>query len=178
MNTLHSAISAPAATPTPAKNQSSGIASAPSLKIARILVPIDFSPHALKALHYAQALAAKFKAEVRLLHVIEQLVYPGDWMVPILTTSDFARETRDKLDQRLAGLVSDPEPKTQRTIRVGRAWQEIVEVARERSVDWIVMGTHGYTGLRHVLLGSVAEKVVRHAPCPVLTVPPDERDFA
>ena len=59
-------------------------------------------------------------------------------------------------------------------VRFGRAWQEIIEVAREQKCDMIIMATHGYTGLRHVLLGSVAEKIVRHSPCPVLTVRPDD----
>ena len=67
--------------------------------------------------------------------------------------------------------------KTHHVVRLGRAWQEVVEIAREVKSDLIILATHGYTGLKHVLLGSVAEKILRHAPCPVLSVRADERDF-
>ena len=137
--------------------------------MAKLLVPIDFSPHAEKALHYAVALAARFGSEITLVHIIEQLVYPGDWLVPMLTTSEFPRETREKLENRLKAMADPFAAGTKRIVRIGRAWQEIVEIAREQAADLIVMGTHGYTGLRHVLLGSVAEKVLRHSPCPVLS---------
>jgi universal stress protein A len=147
------------------------------LSFARILVPIDFSPHCQKALRYAQALAVQFHAELILVHIVEQLVYPGDWVLPVLAMSEFAQETREKLAERLRKLTEAGQTKARQLVRLGRAWQEIVEIAREQTADLIVIGTHGYTGLRHVFMGSVAEKVVRHAPCPVLTVRPDEKDF-
>jgi nucleotide-binding universal stress UspA family protein len=62
-------------------------------------------------------------------------------------------------------------------VRIGSAWQEITEIARDRDIDLIIIGTHGYTGLKHLVLGSTAEKVVRHAPCPVLTVREKEHEF-
>jgi len=148
------------------------------LHLARILVPIDFSPHAKKALEYAVDLATKFGAEITLLHVLEQLVYPGEWLVAMPTTSSFVPETRRALEEKLEGMMEDQSVKKKITVRMGRAWQEIVEFAKERGSDLIVMGTHGYTGVQHVLLGSVAEKVLRHAPCPVLSIRADAKDFA
>jgi universal stress protein A len=119
----------------------------------------------------------QFEAELTLAHVVEQIVYPGDWMYPPLALSDFATEKRDQVLDKMKSLVKDPGVNVRHIVRVGRAWQEVIELAKENKTDLIVLATHGYTGLKHVLLGSVAEKIVRHAPCPVLTVRPDERDF-
>ena len=145
--------------------------------IRKILVPIDFSEHSQKALRYALAFAAQFDAEVTLVHIVEQMVYPGDWMYPPLAVSDFANEKREQMIERLRALDAGSGIKTQHMVRLGRAWQEVTEIAREQKADLIILATHGYTGLKHALLGSVAEKIVRHAPCPVLSVRPEERDF-
>jgi universal stress protein A len=145
--------------------------------IAKILVPVDFSEHSRKALHYALEFAAQFDAEVTLAHIVEQMIYPGDWMAPQLAGTDFAHEKREELNQRLQALTKDSPIRVQHVLRFGRAWQEIIEIAKEQKIELIITGTHGYTGLRHALLGSVAEKIVRHAPCPVLIVRPNERDF-
>ena len=160
------------------------IASAPAgamapmqFQIKRILVPMDFSEHSQKALRYALAFAAQFVAEVTLVHIVEQMVYPGDWMYPPLAVTDFATEKREQVLARLRALDHGSGVKTQHVVRLGRAWQEVIEIAREMKSDMIILATHGYTGLKHVLLGSVAEKIVRHAPCPVLSVRPEERDF-
>ena len=143
----------------------------------RILVPVDFSEPSLKALPYALSLAKQFKADVFLVHIVEQIVYPGDWMIPPFPTGDFANESREQLIEKLRNTCKDESGKFTPVVRFGRAWQEIVEIAREHECDMIVMATHGYTGLKHVLLGSVAEKIVRHAPCPVLTVRPEDAEF-
>ena len=145
--------------------------------IGKILVPIDFSEHSQKALRYALAFAAQFDAEVTLVHIVEQMVYPGDWMYPPLAVTDFATEKREQVLDRLRTLDAGSGIKTHHMVRIGRAWQEVTEIAREQKSDLIILATHGYTGLKHVLLGSVAEKIVRHAPCPVLSVRPEERDF-
>ena len=146
-------------------------------QIKRILVPVDFSEHSQKALRYALAFAAQFVAEVALVHIVEQMVYPGDWMYPPLAVTDFATEKREQVLARLRALDQGSGVKTQHVVRLGRAWQEVIEIAREMKSDMIIVATHGYTGLKHVLLGSVAEKIMRHAPCPVLSVRPEERDF-
>jgi nucleotide-binding universal stress UspA family protein len=145
--------------------------------IRSILVPIDFSEHSQKALRYALAFATQFDAEVTLVHIVEQMVYPGDWMYPPLAVTDFATEKREQMIERLQALDAGSGVSTQHIVRLGRAWQEVIEIAREQKTDLIILATHGYTGLKHVLLGSVAEKIIRHAPCPVLSVRPEERDF-
>jgi len=162
----HKAASAPAAVMAPLQ-----------FHIGKILVPVDFSEHSQKALRYALAFARQFDAEVLLVHIVEQMVYPGDWMYPPLAVTDFAAEKREQMVDRLRTLAAGSGVKTQHMVRLGRAWQEVVEIAREQKADMIILATHGYTGLKHVLLGSVAEKIVRHAPCPVLSVRPEERDF-
>jgi universal stress protein A len=139
-------------------------------RIGNILVPVDFS-------ECAQTAVPQFQAEVTLVHVVEQIIYPGDWMYPPLAMSDFAAEKRDQVLEKMQALVSEPSGKVNYVVRVGRAWQEVTDLAKETNADLLVLATHGYTGLKHVLLGSVAEKIVRHAPCPVLTVRPEERDF-
>ena len=162
----HTKASAPASAMTPMQ-----------FTIGRILVPVDFSEHSQKALRYALAFATQFGAEVTLAHIVEQMVYPGDWMYPPLAVTDFATEKREQVIARLQALDAGSGVKTQHIVRLGRAWQEVIEIAQEIKADMIILATHGDTGLKHALLGSVAEKIVRHAPCPVLSVRPEERDF-
>lgn len=161
--------------------RTSAVTSAPARKatkapvtLKRILVPVDFSEPSINAVPYALAFAKQFKAQLVLVHIVEQVVYPGDWMIPPFPTGDFASESREQLMAKLRSTCTEKAGKVTPIVRFGRAWQEIIEVAREQKCDMIIMATHGYTGLRHVLLGSVAEKIVRHAPCPVLTVRPDD----
>src|SRR5688572_27426732 len=148
------------------------------LQIKQILVPVDFSVHSIKALETALSLAGKFGAEVTLVHIVEQIIYPGDWMYPAIAMTDFAAEQREQISAKLKALAKRSGVKSHEVVRLGRAWQEVVEIAKERKADLIVLATHGYTGLRHVLLGSVAEKILRHAPCPVLSIRADEDDFS
>lgn len=145
--------------------------------IKRILVPVDFSEHSQNAVRYAVGFAKQFRADLILVHIVEQMVYPGDWMYPPLAVSDFATEKREQITERLKQLGSEAGVKAKSIVRLGRAWQEVTEIAKEEKADLLVIATHGYTGLKHVLLGSVAEKIVRHAHCPVLTVRSEERDF-
>jgi nucleotide-binding universal stress UspA family protein len=148
--------------------------------IGRILVPIDFSEPSRKALHYAKLFAQQFDASLVLLHAIEPLAYPPDFAVVPLLPPDVEeirnRELETQLDELAANVGGGV--KTEAVVRNGRAWQEVVEYAGSGKVDLIIVSTHGYTGLKHALLGSVAEKIVRHAPCPVLVVRDEEHDFA
>jgi nucleotide-binding universal stress UspA family protein len=151
------------------------------IELHRILVPTDFSKSSANALTYAAAFAEKFGASVHLLHVVQDLALfiPEAIMAvppmapPVEQFLAAAREALDRAVHGLArpGLVVHPE------VAEGVPAEEILRVARERDVDLIVMGTHGHTGLAHVLLGSIAEKVVRRAPCPVLTVRHPEHEF-
>lgn len=151
------------------------------IDLHRILVPTDFSKHSGNALTYAAAFAEKFGAELYLLHVVQDLalfipeaVTAAPPIAPSLEQLTAAvREALDRTvkDYPLQGLT------VHREVREGNPFYEIVRFAQENNIDLIIMGTHGHTGLVHVLLGSVAEKVVRKAPCPVLTVRHPEHEF-
>jgi nucleotide-binding universal stress UspA family protein len=139
--------------------------------ITRILVPTDFSADADTALAYALDIASRFQATVHLLHVVDDPLASGVWSTEVSTAEIAGLQAtlvRDA-EQRLRELVPD-QGTVSTEVRTGHAAAQILEVARERNNDLIVMGTHGRTGLAHLLMGSIAERVVRLAPCPVLTM--------
>ena len=139
-----------------------------------MLAPTDFSPHAAKAVRFACGLAERFDAELHLLHVLSEIVLasPDPLLAPILPPA-FYKESEEQSSAALAELL-DPSwgrPRAVATaVRWGAAVEEIVAYAQERPIDLIVIATHGRTGLSHVLLGSVAERIIREAPCPILTI--------
>lgn len=138
--------------------------------IRQILTTTDFSQESRTGVHYAIALAEKLKATVALLHVLEPLpTLAGMEAVPILT-SDLESKANAEL-KTFAKRQGESRFALTSLLRTGKAFHEITAAADERAADLIVMATHGYTGVSHVLLGSTAERVVRHASCPVLTVP-------
>lgn len=140
-----------------------------SLKLNRILVPLDFSSISRQAVRYAVPLAEKFGARIVLLHVIERARYAVEYGCQTLDTRKAVRFAKDNLNKAADDLV--PEELLALTmVRTGAPYREIISVAASLNVDLIVITTHGYTGLKHALLGSTAERVVRHAPCPVFTV--------
>ncbi len=139
-------------------------------RITSILVPIDFSAPSVKALEYALRLAKDFNARLTLLHVLEVLAVPEFATYPIVPDSDRIDDMKKKLTQ-LAAKQGDPDLLEAVKVRVGPPFREITRAAESLNMDLIVIATHGYTGLAHVLLGSTAERVVRHARCPVLVVP-------
>jgi len=141
--------------------------------IRRILFPTDFSEHADHAWPFALYFAQEFGAEVHLLHVVTpppRLIegYSASFDPEQFTTA-LTAEANASMD-RLLQAVQGRNLTFQREIRVGVDFHEIINYARAHQIDLIVMATHGRTGLAHALVGSVAEKVVRKAPCPVLTV--------
>jgi nucleotide-binding universal stress UspA family protein len=139
----------------------------------KILVPLDLSVRALKALHYARALAREFDAALHLLHITEPLAYPTDLGYAPVISGELETELQEGSRERLAGVVEEVRQAgfaVEGTLRVGRPHSEIVAAAADLGADLVVLTTHGFTGLKHVLLGSVADRVVRHAPCPVLVV--------
>ena len=147
------------------------------IRLETILVPIDFSEPANQALRYACELAVRFKARLFLLNVVQPLAvdvpYAGAMSDELLHPETGARNQLDELEVPQSEKIESIE----REVRSGPPFVEIVRYARERNVDLIVMGTHGRSGLSHALLGSVAEKVVRKASCPVLTVRPEGHQF-
>jgi nucleotide-binding universal stress UspA family protein len=141
------------------------------IRPAKILVSTDFSNNSCQALPYANTYAQQFGAEVYLVHVIEEPPFMSDVKNVPLVMSDkqLQQKAHNDLDA-LAAEEFDEAVKVHPMVRHGKAKDEIVAAARELNVDLIMISTHGRTGLKRALLGSVAEVVVRHAHCPVLVV--------
>jgi len=151
------------------------------IDLKRILVPTDFSKFSKSALTYAGAFAEKFGAELHLLHVVQNLALMVPDMVNVMppvgpSMEQLTAAVRTALDRV---VMENQLEKLQllKVVREGTPFYEIIQYAKETNIDLIVIGTHGHSGLMHVLLGSVAEKVVRKAPCPVLTVRHPEHEF-
>lgn len=151
-----------------------------TIRIQRILLPTDFSKYAATATKYACELAAKFDAELHLLHTIE--ILPA-YMPELATGLDFSATVnalKADADKSLTNLL-DPQwaagRKVIHAVIEGSPKVEIFRYAKQHSIDLIVLATHGRTGLVHVIMGSVAENVVRNAPCPVLTVRSEGHQF-
>ena len=150
------------------------------IALKRILVPIDFSPLSKKALQYALRFAEEFRAELELLHVIEPDVTPafdGFMIAPPMGPNGNHTKSGNRLKSLASSMAIRATKYVRSTVRTGLAAYEIVEAAKEFDVDLIVIATHGYTGWKHFVIGSTAERVVRAAPCPVLVVREKEHDF-
>ena len=147
-------------------------------RIRRILVPVDFSVHSRKAVTYAQAFARQCGARLVFLHVIQINYAYGEFGAIDFTALE--REMRGGADQELANLVKESHAaglEAESMVREGSPAKAIAEAASQVGADLLVISTHGYTGLKHVLMGSIAEHVVRYAPCPVLVVRERQQDF-
>jgi len=152
------------------------------IQLKRILVPTDFSEHSERAAAYALELAKRFDGvEVHCLHVSD---IPAD----LLATSayymtgpseHFIDQVREESQKNLDAFIAKnlPDVPVVKAFVEGRPFVEIVRYARDNKIELMVIATHGRTGLKHALFGSVAEKVIRKAPCPVLVVKRDEREF-
>jgi universal stress protein A len=141
----------------------------PIFKLQHILVPVDFSDCSAKALQYAVALARQFNARLTLLHVVAPYrAYCPE--APILEMP-----TLEEASAELNRITTDIPRMT--VVREGEPHAEIVAAASDLTVDLIVLSTHGRTGIAHVVFGSTAEKVVRHAGCPVLVIRDNEHEF-
>jgi nucleotide-binding universal stress UspA family protein len=147
--------------------------------VREILVPIDFSDCSIKALQYAVAFAREFGASLTLLYVVDIHFISSE-----LTSIDLERlaeEMRWSGDRQLAHLIKQQigaAVPADTLLLIGKTTREIVQAAKTRAVDLIIMGTHGREGAQRAIIGSTAEKVVRHAPCPVLVVRERERKLA
>lgn len=145
------------------------------ITLERILLPTDFSECSERARSYACEMAKRFTAELHVLHVVPPVSLPP-YVGPVpQQLLEFEKEAREELEQ-----WNDPafgEIKVVRSVSGGTPFVEIVRYAREQNMDLLVLGTHGRTGLAHALIGSVTEKVVRKAHCPVLTVRPEAHQF-
>ncbi|HEX9288763.1 MAG TPA: universal stress protein [Anaeromyxobacteraceae bacterium] len=152
-------------------------------EIRRLLVPVDFSACARTALEHAIALAQRVGATIDVLHVWEPPHYvgpeflirePGETGHPL---REYAlAQAKKEMDQFLSGFRERDELRLR--FESGKPHQTIIKLAADEHYDAIVMGTHGRTGLPHLVIGSVAEKVVRTAPCPVMTIRQPEASIA
>ncbi|MFI5456391.1 MAG: universal stress protein [Isosphaerales bacterium] len=144
------------------------------IEIKSILAPTDFSTHSQWAVRYACRLAERLGSALHLLHVLSEILPagPDPLMMPVMP-AQFYKENEDRAHATLDGLL-DPTWGKPATLVTAVLWgspvESIVSYALDQRIDLITIATHGRTGLSHVLLGSVAEKIVREAPCPVLTI--------
>lgn len=151
------------------------------IELKRICVPTDFSDNAAHALIYGTTLAQTFKAELHLLHVVQDIDafvteptgLAGWSSVEIL--QDMTKAAADQIAEDASKLPADLE--VVKVVRSGVPFHEINRYADKEEIDLVIMGTHGRTGLKHFFVGSVAERVVRSCPCPVLTVRLPEHEF-
>jgi universal stress protein A len=142
------------------------------MKIKRILCPTDFSAIAEKAVEYAVFLASSHNAELQLLHVVDHLHGFDNYLILSMTPDEVSERMEKHANKTLSEVVNQIKEtmKIEKAVRHGKTSVQIVEMAKEMKADLIVIGTHGRTGLSHVIIGSVAEAVIRHAYCPVLVV--------
>lgn len=148
-----------------------------SRMINRILVPIDFSVHAKNALKYAVPMAEQLEAALHLVYVVEPTIYPADLGFGQVVLPGVEENLREKSKEELDNLIAQEiggRVKATAVVRTGRPHQEILIEAEEKGVDLIIVATHGHTGVEHILFGSTAERIVRSAKCPVLTIRPQE----
>lgn len=149
------------------------------IELNRILAATDFSACSHQALEYASEFARRFSAELHLLHVADDLhdLFPhAGGTIPVETIARVEAET-DAALTRAADSLEESGRQVHRSVVRGVPFVEIIRYARERDIDLIVIGTHGRTGLQQAMMGSVAERVVRKAPCPVLVVRTSGQQF-
>lgn len=141
------------------------------ITLRNILCPIDHSKHSELALKYAISFALRDKAKLYLMHVLDSRTHEETEGVSELIAIDEKglNDLKDKLEKSVPEEIRG-EIKCEALVCLGIPFDEIVRVAKDKSIDLIVMGTHGRTGLSHVMLGSIAEKVMRDASCPVMIV--------
>lgn len=141
--------------------------------IKNILIPIDFSDYSKNALRYAVQFAKNFQAKMYLIYVVEPMIYPADFSMGQVAIPSMDADLQNRAEEELKNLANnfvDSSLELETLIKTGKPFVEINETAKEIDADLIIMATHGHTGVEHLLFGSTAEKVVRKAPCPVLTL--------
>ncbi|HSP88099.1 MAG TPA: universal stress protein [Ignavibacteriaceae bacterium] len=148
--------------------------------IKKVLVPIDFSDYSKSSLKYAVNYAKHFNASLVIVYVIEPVIYPPDFSMGQIAIPTPGLEMDKRAEEELNKLAEKEIPaglSVKKIIKSGKPFVEIIETAAEEDVDLIIIATHGHSGVEHILFGSTAEKVVRKAPCPVLTLREPAKGF-
>ncbi|MCS3457662.1 universal stress protein [Aeromonas rivuli] len=140
------------------------------MSIRTLLCPVDFSQMSQPVLDYAVFMAKSHNASLKLIHVVDQLHGFDSYKILHMTAIEITHEMERHAKEEIQRLIETLPISADFVVRFGRAADEIVAQAKEDKVDLVVMGSHGRSGISHLLVGSVAESVVRHAPCPVLIV--------
>lgn len=144
--------------------------------IRKILAPTDFSDHACRAFGYARTFAERWNAELHLLNVVEPAVFPTEAGLTPIGMMQLSEEMETSAHKNIADLAASDALaglNVKTAVVYGRASSTIIDYASAQDIDLIIIATHGRTGLEHLIFGSTAERVVREAPCPVLTVRPE-----
>ena len=151
------------------------------IKLKKILYPTDFSESSLEAMKYAVSFARDYKARLVLMHVVNEQIFSEGLNLPRLAAPEaleqelVAEATRQMRTLIPADVRAGVD--VEHVILRGMPFLEIIRYAKANEVDLIVIGTHGRSGMEHIIFGSTAEKVVRKAPCPVLSVKPAQHAF-
>ncbi|MBM3262735.1 MAG: universal stress protein [candidate division Zixibacteria bacterium] len=151
------------------------------VRLEAILVPTDFSEHADYALEHALFFAKRYKARLVVVHVMAPYFQGTDVNVMAVPSAYYSRDLIGILNDRLRDMaekIRGEGIQTETILTMGIPFVEIVRLAKRQDIGLIVISTHGRSGLSHLIMGSTAEKVVRKAPCPVLTVRPSEKKEA
>ncbi|MDF1613768.1 universal stress protein [Desulfurivibrio dismutans] len=143
--------------------------------VRKILVPVDFSANSCKIMALAASLAQRFKAELAVVFVVQSFDDYSGFFVPREPIAQFEEEMIRNAEEKMQSFIQEclaPDAQVQTRVLTGDVADSIVEHATRTGVDLIVIGTHGYRGLERVLFGSVAEKVIKRADCPVISINP------
>ena len=141
------------------------------MEIKNVLVPVDFSENSKKILEAANYLSGMCEAELHVVFVVQSFDDYSGFFVPHMPVAKFEEEMLQAAEQKMDKFL-EGQKNIDAKVLIGDVAEEIIRHAEESNMDMIIMGTHGYKGLEKVMFGSVAEKVVRSSPCPVLTINP------
>ena len=141
------------------------------MEIKNVLVPVDFSENSKKILEAAGYFSGICQAQIHVVFVVQSFDDYSGFFVPHMPVAKFEEEMVQAAEEKMEGFLLG-HSNVKAKVLVGDVGEEIIRHADESGMDLIVMGTHGYKGLEKVMFGSVAEKVVRSSPCPVLTINP------
>ena len=141
------------------------------MDIKKVLVPVDFSENSKKILEAAGYFSGKCQAKLHVVFVVQSFDDYSGFFVPHMPVAKFEEEMVEAAEAKMKNFLAD-QGNIEAKVLVGDVAEEIIRHTEESGMDLIVMGTHGYKGIEKVMFGSVAEKVVRSSPCPVLTINP------